>query len=258
MCDAWALVTTPITLLRHGESQNNREDRFAGWANPPLTSDGVSEARRAGRQLAKEGFIYDVCFTSVLERSVETARIVLAQLGQTGLPTEYLWRLNERHYGTLEGQRRNETRRVHGRAQTLAWRWSWDARPPPIDLEDPRFPGHDPRYAKVDPSELPLSESLEDCSARMLPAWNDLIALRVRQGDRVLVVAHGSSLRALVKHFDSIPDAEIPEFRVPTGQPIVYELGEHLKPVRHYLLQQRPLQVGRWLRRHWARTMSRT
>lgn len=252
-------MTTPITLLRHGESQSNREDRFAGWANPPLTGDGVTEARRAGRLLAKAGFRYDVCFTSVLERSVETARIVLAQLGQRDLPTEPLWRLNERHYGALEGQRRSETRRIHGEAQTLAWRWSWDVRPPRIDPEDARFPGHDPRYAKVDPSELPLAESLEDCWARVLPAWNDVIAPRVRRGDRVLVVAHGSSLRALVKHLDAIPDAEIPDVRIPTGQPIIYELGEDLKPVRHYLLQaRRPLQAGRWLRRQWTRTMSRT
>jgi len=246
-------VTTQLALLRHGESAWNREDRFAGWADVDLTHEGESEARTAGHLLAEAGLEFDVCFTSVLKRATRTCSLVLGALGKPELPVLRHWRLNERHYGTLEGERRSPTRERYGAEQIRLWRWSWDARPPLVEPEDPRFPGNDERYAALDPAEIPRGESLEDCSARLLPHWEAVIAPRLQQGERVLVVAHGSTIRALVKHLDGIADEDIPEFRIPTGEPLIYEIDRDLKPLAHGPLRPKPARVGRWLRRQWAR-----
>jgi 2,3-bisphosphoglycerate-dependent phosphoglycerate mutase len=246
-------VTSQLTLLRHGESLWNREDRFAGWADVDLTRGGEAEARQAGRLLAEAGLEFDVCFTSVLKRAAHSCGLVLEELGRPDLPVQRHWRLNERHYGTLEGERRSVSRERYGAEQVLAWRWSWDAVPPLLDPEDPRFPGNDERYAELGSDELPRGESLEDCSARLLPYWEKAIVPRLERGDRVLVIAHGSSSRALVKYLDGVSDEDIPDVRIPTGEPLVYEFDENMKPLGHRTLRAKPARVGRWLRRQWAR-----
>lgn len=252
-CASVESVTIQLTLLRHGESTWNRTDRFAGWADVDLTKEGEAEARTAGRQLAEAGLEFDICFTSVLQRATRTCALVLETLGTPDVPVLRHWRLNERHYGALEGETRSTTRKQYGAEKVLQWRWSWDARPPLADPEDPHFAGKDERYAQLDPAEIPRGESLKDCSGRLLPHWEEVIAPRVRQGERVLVVAHGSSVRALVKHLDNIADADIPDVRVPTGEPIIYEFDQDLVVQGHRTLRPKPARVGRWLRRQWAR-----
>jgi len=225
-----------LVLLRHGESVWNKENRFTGWTDVGLSEKGVAEAETAGRRLREAGFAFDVCHTSVLKRAIKTLWLALEELDLMYLPVHNHWRLNERHYGALQGLNKAETAERHSKEQVFLWRRSFDVPPPPLDPTDPRHPSHDPRYANLDPSLLPRAESLKDTIARALPCWNELIAPDVRDGRRVLISAHGNSLRALVKYLDSIGDEEIPKLEIPTGVPLVYELDVALKPIKHYYL----------------------
>lgn len=225
-----------LVLLRHGESTWNKENRFTGWTDVDLSPRGVSEATEAGRLLKDGGYAFDVAFTSVLKRAIRTLHIALEAMDLVWIPEIKDWRLNERHYGALQGLDKAETAAKHGDEQIKIWRRSYDIPPPPITVDDPRHPSHDPRYASLAPSELPLTESLKDTVARFLPYWHDTIAPHVRSGRRVLIAAHGNSLRALVKYLDDMSDAEIVELNIPTGIPLVYELNDALKPVRRYYL----------------------
>lgn len=225
-----------LVLIRHGQSTWNRENRFTGWTDVDLTEQGISEARAGGRLLAEDGFRFDLCYTSVLKRGIRTLWLVLDELDQMWLPVERDWRLNERHYGALQGLNKAETAEKHGAEQVLIWRRSYDIAPPPLDLDDPQHPGRDERYAGLDPDQLPRSESLKCTVERFLPLWHETIAPQIRAGKRVLIVAHGNSLRALVKYLDSISDAEIVGLNIPTGIPLVYDLDESLKPLGHRYL----------------------
>jgi 2,3-bisphosphoglycerate-dependent phosphoglycerate mutase len=225
-----------LVLLRHGESQWNRENRFTGWTDVGLTDKGVSEAVEAGRVLKQEGYAFDVAFTSVLSRAIKTLWLALEQLDRMWVPVHHSWRLNERHYGALQGLDKAETAERHGMEQVLLWRRSYDIRPPALTPDDPRFPGGDPRYAGLTPAELPLTECLKDTVARFLPYWHDTIAPAVAAGQRVVIAAHGNSLRALVKYLDAVSDPDILELNIPTGIPLVYELDDALRPLRHYYL----------------------
>jgi len=220
-----------LVLLRHGESTWNQENRFTGWTDVDLTDKGRREAAEAGRLLRSESLAFDVAYTSVLKRAIRTCWITLDELDLLWIPMIRNWRLNERHYGALQGLNKAETAAKHGEAQTKIWRRSYDIPPPPLDPSDPRHPGRDPRYASLSPSELPLTESLKDTVARFLPFWRDVIAPDIWSGRRVLIAAHGNSLRALVKHLDGISDSEIVELNIPTGIPLVYELDAELQPV---------------------------
>ena len=225
-----------LTLLRHGQSRWNRENRFTGWTDVDLTETGIEEARRAARALNRGGYTFDVAFTSVLKRAVRTLWIVLEELDLMWLPVHRDWRLNERHYGALQGLNKAETAGRYGQEQVLAWRRGYAVSPPALEIDDPRFPGNDPVYAAVDPRLLPRTESLADTVRRFLPLWRDTIAPMVLAGQRVLIVAHGNSLRALVKHLDELSDDEVVSLEIPTGVPLVYELGERLRPIRHEYL----------------------
>jgi 2,3-bisphosphoglycerate-dependent phosphoglycerate mutase len=225
-----------IVLLRHGESTWNRENRFTGWTDVDLTERGLTEAKEAGRLLSEEGFVFDRAYTSVLKRAIRTLWIVLDEMDLMWIPVERNWRLNERHYGALQGLDKAETAEKHGMEQVKLWRRSYDVPPPPLSREDERYPGRDPRYAALSPSELPLTECLKDTVERFLPYWRETIVPAVRSGRSVLITAHGNSLRALVKHLDEVPDEEIVELNIPTGIPLVYELGDDLTPERHYYL----------------------
>jgi len=225
-----------LVLLRHGESQWNRENRFTGWTDVGLTDKGVSEAVDAGRVLKQEGYTFDVAFTSVLSRAIKTLWLTLEQLDRMWVPVHHSWRLNERHYGALQGLDKAETAERHGMEQVLLWRRSYDIRPPALTPDDPRFPGGDPRYAGLTAAELPLTECLKDTVARFLPYWHDTIAPAVAAGQRVVIAAHGNSLRALVKYLDAVSDPDILELNIPTGIPLVYELDDALRPLRHYYL----------------------
>ena len=225
-----------IVLLRHGESDWNRENRFTGWTDVDLSAKGVEEARAGGRLLKAEGYAFDIAFTSVLRRAIKTLWLALEEMDRMWIPIEHSWRLNERHYGALQGLNKAQTAAKFGEAQVLAWRRSYDTPPPPLDKSDPRFSGGDPRYAGLDESELPLTECLEDTVARVLPYWNGSIAPAVRAGRSVIVAAHGNSLRSLVKYLDAVTDEDIVALNIPTGIPLVYELDAALKPLRHYYL----------------------
>jgi 2,3-bisphosphoglycerate-dependent phosphoglycerate mutase len=225
-----------LVLLRHGESVWNKENRFTGWTDVGLTEEGVEEAMTGARQLMAEGFTFDVAYTSVLKRAIETLWIVLREMDLMWIPVYRHWRLNERHYGALQGLNKAETAERHGEAQVKIWRRSYDTRPPALTPDDKRYPGHDPRYADLTVDELPLTECLKDTVERMLPYWFDVIAPDVKRGTRVLVSAHGNSLRALVKHLDKIPEDEIVGLNIPTGIPLIYELDEQLEPIRSYYL----------------------
>jgi 2,3-bisphosphoglycerate-dependent phosphoglycerate mutase len=225
-----------IVLLRHGESTWNQENRFTGWTDVDLSEKGLVEANRAGETLKAEGYVFDVAFTSVLKRAIRTLWITLDKLDLMWIPVVRCWRLNERHYGALQGLNKAETADKHGEAQVKIWRRSYDIPPPALEPADPRFPGHDPRYAQLTGGALPRTESLKDTVARFLPYWHDAIAPAVKSGKRVLIAAHGNSLRALVKYLDDISDEEIVGLNIPTGVPLVYELDEDLKPIRHYYL----------------------
>jgi 2,3-bisphosphoglycerate-dependent phosphoglycerate mutase len=220
-----------LVLLRHGESEWNLENRFTGWTDVGLTETGVDEARSAGRLLTAEGLGFDVALTSVLKRAILTLHLTLAEMDLLWLPVMKHWRLNERHYGALQGLNKAETAREHGEEQVHIWRRSYDTPPPPLEPTDPRHPLQDPRYRDLAPDILPGSESLADVVDRMLPYWHDAIVPMIKQGRRVLVSAHGNSLRALVKHLDGISDTEIPSLNIPTGIPLVYELDDDLRPI---------------------------
>ena len=225
-----------LVLLRHGESTWNKENRFTGWTDVGLTERGREEAVQAGRLLAKEGFIFDVTFTSVLKRAIKTLWIALEEMDLMWIPIHNHWRLNERHYGALQGLNKAETAEKHGVEQVKIWRRSYDIPPPVLTKDDERYPGKDPRYARLRPDEIPLTESLKDTVARFLPYWHETIAPVVRDDKRVIIAAHGNSLRALVKFLDNIPDSEIVGLNIPTGIPLVYELEDDLKPIRSYYL----------------------
>jgi 2,3-bisphosphoglycerate-dependent phosphoglycerate mutase len=225
-----------VVLLRHGESTWNRENRFTGWTDVDLSERGLVEALEAGRLLRDGGYCFDIAYTSVLKRAIRTLWIALDALDLLWIPVTKSWRLNERHYGALQGLNKAETAAKHGDAQTKIWRRSYDIPPPPVTVDDPRHPSHDPRYKGLSESELPLTESLKDTVARFLPYWHEAMAPAIRSGQRVLIAAHGNSLRALVKYLDDIPESEIVELNIPTGIPLVYELDDNLKPLRHYYL----------------------
>lgn len=225
-----------LVLLRHGESVWNKENRFTGWIDVGLSEKGMEEALESGRVLAREGFVFDVAYTSVLKRAIKTLWLALEEMDLMWIPVHHSWRLNERHYGALQGLNKTETVEKHGMDQVKIWRRSYDVPPPPLTPDDPCFPGRDPRYADVPAAELPLTECLKDVVARFLPHWHHVIAPAVQSGRRVIIAAHGNSLRALVKYLDNIPDEEIVGLNIPTGIPLIYELEDDLTPIRHYYL----------------------
>jgi 2,3-bisphosphoglycerate-dependent phosphoglycerate mutase len=225
-----------VVLLRHGESEWNKENRFTGWKDVDLSEKGLVEAREAGRLMKQAGFTFDLAFTSVLRRAIKTLGIALDGMDQLWIPVTKHWRLNERHYGALQGLNKAETTAQHGEAQVKIWRRSYDIPPPPLTPDDERWTGRDPRYKDLKPSEIPASESLKDTVARFLPYWHETIAPTIASGRRVVIAAHGNSLRALVKYLDKVGDQEIVELNIPTGIPLVYELDDQLTPIRHYYL----------------------
>jgi len=225
-----------VVLLRHGESTWNKEGRFTGWTDVDLSERGVQQALAAGRMLAAEGYTFDVVVQSLLKRAIKTTWLVLEEMDRMWLPIHNDWRLNERHYGALQGLNKKDTAVRHGEEQVNVWRRSYDVRPPALADDDERHPGRDPRYAGIRPQELPVAESLKDVVARLLPCWHERIAPAIRCGQRVLISAHGNSLRALVKCLDDVGESEIAELNIPTGVPLVYQLDEELTPRRHYYL----------------------
>ena len=225
-----------LVLLRHGESVWNRENRFTGWTDVDLSERGRQEAQEAGRLLKEGGYLFDTAFTSVLKRAIRTLWYSLDALDLMWIPVEKSWRLNERHYGALQGLNKAETAQQHGEDQVKIWRRSYDIPPPPLTPDDERHPSRDPRYTSLDPHQLPLTESLKDTVARFLPHWHAAIAPTIASGRRVIIAAHGNSLRALVKYLDNVSEKEILELNIPTGIPLVYELDDALKPIRHYYL----------------------
>ncbi|MBL8519108.1 MAG: 2,3-diphosphoglycerate-dependent phosphoglycerate mutase [Betaproteobacteria bacterium] len=227
---------TKLVLMRHGESAWNLENRFTGWVDVDLTARGEDEARRAGEVLKKEGFAFDLAYTSLLTRAIRTLWIAQEILDRRWIPVIKHWRLNERHYGALQGLNKSETAAKYGDEQVLVWRRSYDVPPPPMDAKDPGLPGHDPRYAGLLPEELPRTECLKDTVARVVPYWQMEIAPQVRAGKSVIIAAHGNSLRALVKHLDHVADADIVGLNIPTAVPLVYELDADLRPIRNYYL----------------------
>ncbi len=225
-----------LVLLRHGESVWNKENLFTGWTDVGLSEKGLQEAAEGGRQLRKEGFVFDVAFTSVLKRAIKTLWLALEEMDQMWVPMHKTWRLNERHYGALQGLNKAQTAEKYGEAQVKIWRRSYDVPPPALTADDDRYPGKDPRYANLSAAELPLTECLKDTVARTLPYWHEVVAPAVRSGKRAIVAAHGNSLRGLVKYLDNVSEQEIVGLNIPTGIPLVYELNEQLKPLRHYYL----------------------
>ncbi|MFI5280641.1 MAG: 2,3-diphosphoglycerate-dependent phosphoglycerate mutase [Gemmatimonadales bacterium] len=229
-------MTLTLVLLRHGESTWNRENRFTGWTDVGLTETGVAEAHTGARALAEGGYAFDLAFTSVLKRAIKTLWITLEDMDLMWIPVVRSWRLNERHYGALQGLNKAETAAKFGEAQVKIWRRSYSDRPPALTPDDERFPGKDPRYAGLAKSDLPLTECLKDTVARVVPYWEQTITPEIRAGKKVLVAAHGNSLRALVKYLDGVSDPDIVELNIPTGVPLVYELDQALKPIRHFYL----------------------
>jgi 2,3-bisphosphoglycerate-dependent phosphoglycerate mutase len=225
-----------LVLLRHGESTWNKENRFTGWTDVDLSDKGREEARESGRLMAAEKYEFDVAYTSVLKRAIRTLWIALDEMDQMWLPVHNSWRLNERHYGDLQGLNKAETAAKHGEAQVKIWRRSYDIPPPPLPNDDPRHPSHDRRYAGLSRSELPLTESLKQTVERFLPYWHQSVAPDIKAGKRVLIAAHGNSLRALVKYLDHVSEEEIVELNIPTGIPLVYLLNDDLKPLQKYYL----------------------
>ncbi|VTU24776.1 2,3-bisphosphoglycerate-dependent phosphoglycerate mutase [Variovorax sp. PBS-H4] len=225
-----------LVLIRHGESTWNLENRFTGWTDVDLTPLGIEQAKQAGRLLKSEGYDFDVAYTSVLKRATRTLWHTLDELDRTWLPVVHSWRLNERHYGGLQGLNKAETAKKYGDDQVLIWRRSYSVPPPPLEPTDPRSERGDPRYAKLAPEQVPLTECLKDTVARVLPFWNESMAPAIRAGRRLVVAAHGNSIRALVKYLDGISDEDIVGLNIPNGIPLVYELDDELKPLRHYYL----------------------
>lgn len=225
-----------VVLLRHGESIWNKENRFTGWTDVDLSERGMAEAESAGETLKKGGYTFDIAYTSVLKRAIRTLWIVLDKMDLMWIPVYRSWRLNERHYGALQGLNKAETAKKFGEEQVHTWRRSYDVRPPALEKSDKRYPGNDPIYKDLDKKDLPFTECLKDTVERFLPYWFEVIAPAIKSGKRVLISAHGNSLRALVKYLDNIPDKEIPMLNIPTGIPLVYELNDHLLPIKQYYL----------------------
>ena len=226
-----------LVLVRHGESTWNYENIFTGWTDVDLSAHGITEAKQAGSILKKEGYVFDIAFTSVLKRAIKTLWYILDEMDLTWIPVQKTWRLNERHYGALQGLNKAEVAKKYGEEQVFLWRRSYDTPPPPLTLTDNRYPGNDVRYRSIDKEEMPFTESLRDTSFRFLPYWNEAIAPAIHEKKRVIVVAHGNSLRALVKYLDDIPDDKITGLSIPTGIPLIYELDEGLKPTSKYYLR---------------------
>jgi 2,3-bisphosphoglycerate-dependent phosphoglycerate mutase len=225
-----------VVLLRHGESTWNKENRFTGWTDVDLSDKGREEAKKAGSVLKKEGFVFDIAYTSVLKRAIRTLWSVLDEMDLMWIPVHNTWRLNERHYGALQGLNKSETAAKYGEQQVLIWRRSYDIPPTPLTKDDGRFPGNDPRYNGVAVKDLPLTECLKDTVARFLPYWHETIAPAIKSGKRVIIAAHGNSLRALVKYLDNVSEDDIVNLNIPTGLPLVYELDKDLKPIKNYYL----------------------
>ena len=225
-----------VVLLRHGQSQWNLENRFTGWTDVDLTDQGREEAKAAGRVLKEKGFIFDKAHTSVLKRAIRTLWIALDELDQMWLPVRRDWRLNERHYGALQGLNKSETAEKHGEEQVLIWRRSYDIPPPALAEDNEHYPGHDPRYANLTSEELPLTECLKDTVERFLPYWHEAIVPEIKEGQRVIIAAHGNSLRALVQYLDGLSEEAVLKLNIPTGMPLVYELDDDLKPIKNYYL----------------------
>jgi 2,3-bisphosphoglycerate-dependent phosphoglycerate mutase len=225
-----------LVLVRHGQSTWNLENRFTGWTDVDLSEAGLIEAREAGKTLLKDGFEFDAVYTSVLKRAIRTAWTILDVMDRMYLPLIPDWRLNERHYGALQGLNKAETAAKFGDEQVKIWRRSYDVPPPPLERDDPRFPGRDPRYARLKPAELPLTESLKETVARVLPFWNEVLAPQIKAGKRLMIAAHGNSLRAMVKYLDQMTNEAILELNIPTGVPLLYELDANLKPTGHRYL----------------------
>lgn len=230
------MAVTKLVLVRHGESEWNKENRFTGWTDVELSDKGREEATEAGQLLKKEGFVFDYAYTSVLKRAIHTLWNILDQIDQQWLPVEKNWRLNERHYGALQGLDKAETAAKYGDDQVKLWRRGFEITPPELTKDDSRYPGHDPRYANLQPSELPVTESLATTIERVVPYWEEVIKPRVQKGEKVIIAAHGNSLRALVKHLDKMSEDEILELNIPTAVPLVYEFDENMKPIKHYYL----------------------
>jgi 2,3-bisphosphoglycerate-dependent phosphoglycerate mutase len=229
-------VSTRVVLVRHGESTWNAENRFTGWTDVDLSEKGRAEALKGARVLKQEGYTFDIAHTSVLKRAIRTLWIIQDELDIMWIPVKHAWELNERHYGALQGLNKAETAAKFGEEQVKIWRRSYDTPPPPLTPDDERFPGKDPRYKNVARERLPLTESLKETVARVVPYWEQTVVPDIRAGHRVIIAAHGNSLRALVKHLDKISEAEILELNIPTGVPLVYEFDDQLRPVKHYYL----------------------
>jgi 2,3-bisphosphoglycerate-dependent phosphoglycerate mutase len=225
-----------LVLLRHGESTWNKENRFTGWTDVDLSEKGLEEAKAAGKFLKEKGFVFDVAYTSVLKRAIRTLWLALSEMDLMWIPIHHSWRLNERHYGALQGLNKAETSAKYGEAQVHLWRRSYNIQPSALEKNDPRYPGHDPRYKNLDEKDIPRTECLKDTVARFLPYWHDTIVPAIKSGQRLIIAAHGNSLRALVKYLDNISDDDIVGMNIPTGMPLVYELDDHLKPIRNYYL----------------------
>jgi 2,3-bisphosphoglycerate-dependent phosphoglycerate mutase len=225
-----------LVLLRHGESIWNKENKFTGWTDVDLSDRGIKEAKKAGQILKKEGYVFDIAYTSVLKRGIRTLWIVLDEMDLMWIPIYNSWRLNERHYGALQGLHKDELAAEVGEEQVHLWRRGYDIQPPPLKTTDPRYPGEDPRYRHLTPDEIPVTESLKNTVERFLPYWHDTIAPSVKQGNKIIISAHGNSLRALVKYLDSLSDEDVVSLNIPTGMPLIYELDDDLKPITHYYL----------------------
>jgi 2,3-bisphosphoglycerate-dependent phosphoglycerate mutase len=233
-----------LVLLRHGESVWNQENRFTGWTDVDLSEQGLKEARKAGQTLKEAGYTFDLAFTSVLKRAIRTLWFTLDGMDLMWIPVHRTWRLNERHYGGLQGLNKAETAAKYGDEQVLVWRRSYDVPPPPLDDDDPRHPKHDPRYRDLSPTDMPKTECLKDTVARFLPYWHETIAPTIKAGKQVVIAAHGNSLRALVKYLDNVSEADIINLNIPTAMPLVYELDADLKPIQHYYLGD-PAEVAK-------------
>ena len=225
-----------LVLLRHGESIWNKDNKFTGWTDVDLSAKGIMEAKKTALLLKENGYDFDISFTSVLKRAIRTLWIVLDEMDLMWIPVHRSWRLNERHYGALQGQNKKEVAAKFGEEQVFIWRRSYQIRPPSLEKEDPRYPAHDPRYRQLPEQDIPLTECLKDTGNRVLPYWHQMIAPAIKSGNRVIISAHGNSLRALVKYLDNISDNDIPDYNIPTGIPLVYELDDDLRPSRNYYL----------------------
>ncbi|MEX5867602.1 2,3-diphosphoglycerate-dependent phosphoglycerate mutase [Providencia hangzhouensis] len=230
------MAVTKLVLVRHGESEWNKENRFTGWTDVELSDKGREEAKIAGQLLKDEGFVFDFAYTSVLKRAIHTLWNILDQVEQSWLPVEKSWKLNERHYGALQGLDKSETAAKYGDEQVKLWRRGFAITPPDLEKDDERYPGHDPRYSKLSDKELPVTESLATTIERVVPYWEEVIKPRVTSGEKVIIAAHGNSLRALVKHLDKLSEDEILELNIPTAVPMVYEFDENMKPIKRYYL----------------------